>query len=87
MGEEVFKAVKITNVYWLGHIGPTIAKFLERASVPTITYETLYTYFATTVQHGGDDSEFWVVFEGESMALVLPEVNAGAIGVGYGHRI
>ena len=57
------KVVKISNPIWVGEIGPQILKFAEKINLPTITYETLYSYFTRTVQHGGDIAEFWVVFE------------------------
>ena len=61
MGEE-FKLVKINNPEWLGYLAPQIKAFLEKAYVPTVTYETLYTYFLRTIQRGGEVAEFWVVF-------------------------
>ena len=57
MGEE-FKLVKIQNPEWLGYLAPQIKTFLEKAYVPTVTYETLYTYFLRTIQRGGDVAEF-----------------------------
>jgi hypothetical protein len=68
---EELKAVKITNPMWLGNLGKFIAGFLDKVPVVGISYETLYTYFAGTVQHGGsmtpmnmrDGREFWVVFK------------------------
>ena len=64
MGEE-FKLVKITNVVWLGQLGPQIKVFYDKVGTQTITYETLFAYFSRTVQHGGDVAEFWVVFKDE----------------------
>ena len=63
--EGEFKAVKISNPNWLGSLGPQINSFYEKVQTPTITYETLYTYFLRSVQYGGERAEFWVVFKGE----------------------
>ena len=54
---------KITNPNWLGVLGPQIKSFCDKINLPTITYETLYTYFLRTVQHGGDVAQFWVVMQ------------------------
>ena len=59
--EGEFKAVKISNPNWLGSLGPQINSFYEKVQTPTITYETLYTYFLRSVQYGGERAEFWVV--------------------------
>jgi len=62
MGEEgKFQLSKITNNHWLGLLAPTIKQFQEKINIPTITYETLYTYFANGIQFGGDLSEFCVI--------------------------
>jgi len=56
------KAVKITNPIWLGEVAPKINDFIKHiVKMRGYTYETLYTYFANTVQFGGDRGEFWVV--------------------------
>ena len=60
-----FKIAQISNPNWLGTLGPQIKAFCDKASVPTVTYETLYTYFLRSVQHGGKVAEFWVVFKDE----------------------
>ena len=60
--EGEFKIAKITNPNWLGVLGPQINGFIEKAWTPTITYETLYTYFARSIQFGQNVAEFWVVF-------------------------
>jgi hypothetical protein len=56
-----FVLSKITNNHWLGLLAPTIKQFQEKINIPTITYETLFTYFAQGVQFGGDRVEFNVV--------------------------
>jgi len=62
---EEIKTVRLTNPLALGMIGPFIKSFVEKMDVPTITYETLYTYFVDSIQRGGDVTEFWVVLKGE----------------------
>lgn len=70
MGDEL-RAVKITNPFWLGKVAPFINDFLKKIHIPGVTYETLYTYLASTVQNGAvsiedgvrDRAELWVVFE------------------------
>jgi len=59
------EALRITNPNWLGVLGPQIKTFEEKISLPTITYETLFTYFSRTIQFGGDSTEFWVVMDGD----------------------
>jgi len=59
------KILQITNPNWLGVLGPQIKAFSDKISLPTITYETLYTYFLRTVQHQGDIAQFWVVMQEE----------------------
>jgi len=61
MGE--LKIVKITNPNWMGQLGPQIKTFCDKVGTPTITYETLYSYFLRSVQHGGEVAEFHVVFK------------------------
>ena len=58
-----FEIAKISNPNWLGTLGPQIKTFCDKAALPTITYETLYTYFLRTVQHGSGMAEFHVVFK------------------------
>ena len=55
------KPVQITNPVWLGYLSEGIQVLTKRINVPTITYETLYTYFLHAIQNGGGFSEFWVV--------------------------
>ena len=82
MGE--LTKLKITNPFWLGQIGPFLSEFLKKVSVPGVTYESLYTHFANTVQHGAvaldqnvrDNAELWVVFE---------ENEAGNNPIAFGH--
>ena len=59
--EGELKLTRITNPNWLGVLGPQIQVFTEKLQLPTVTYETLYTYFLRTIQHGGDNAEFWIV--------------------------
>lgn len=59
--------IQITNPNWLGYLGPHIKTFIERTNLPTMTYETLYTYFSQSVQNPAVPSEFWVVKKGEEI--------------------
>jgi hypothetical protein len=61
------KIFKIDNPNWLGMLGPQIKVFADKINLPTLTYETLYTYFLRTVQFGGGRAEFWVVSQGEEV--------------------
>lgn len=68
--EGELKLTKISNPNWMGILAPQINTFCEKVASPTITYETLYTYFLKIVQFGGDNAEFWVVFkDDEPMAF------------------
>lgn len=58
----VLKAIKINNPLWIGNIASMIQKYVDILKVPSITYETLYTYFVNITQYGGNNQEFWVVF-------------------------
>ena len=64
--EGELKIGKVTDPVWLGKLGPEIKTFAEKLNLPTITYETLFTYFANTVQFGesaGDKIQFWMVYQ------------------------
>ena len=61
------KLVNITNPNWLGIIGPQIKDFAKRVNLPTITYETLYTYFLRTIQYARGQAEFHVVMSGDDI--------------------
>jgi hypothetical protein len=63
--EPEFKIIRITNPNWLGVLAPQIKTFSDKLEIPSVTYETLYTYFLRTVQHGGEMAEFHVVFKNE----------------------
>ena len=75
MGE--LKAIKITNAWWLGKVGPFISEYLKKVPTTGVTYETLYSYIAQTVQNGDickqqgmrDRGEFWVVFDEKPIAF------------------
>jgi hypothetical protein len=56
------KLIKVKNPLFVGEIAGPIKDFNERLKIPTITYETLYSYFCNTVQYGGDHAEFWIAY-------------------------
>lgn len=57
------KAVKIESPLWLGTIALKLNGFVEKLPTEGVTYESLYTFLATVIQHGKDVSEFWCVFD------------------------
>jgi len=61
------KVVKITNPLFLGEMAPLIQSFYDHVKRTSeyegISYESIYTYLAYTVQFGGDINEFWVAFK------------------------
>jgi hypothetical protein len=86
--EGVLKIQRITNPLYLGNIAPTISKFVEKVKPVGVTYETLYTYLANSIQYGGDKSEFWVAFnEGEPVAFahwfIMPLPHTGKVCCDY----
>lgn len=56
------KLVKVKNPLFVGEIAGPIKEFNDRIKIPTITYETLYSYFVNTVQFGGERAEFWIAY-------------------------
>ena len=61
------KLQKITEPRWLGMIGPRINEYVKFLKEQHISYESLFTYLAMSIQGGRreppahDVSEFWVV--------------------------
>ena len=61
------KLQKITEPRWLGILGPKINEYTKYLKEQQITYESLFSYLAMSIQHGRrndgkpDTSEFWVV--------------------------
>ena len=66
------KLQKITEPKWLGMIGPKINEFAKFLKEQQVTYESLFSYLAMSIQHGRrsdgkpDTSEFWVVFSDDN---------------------
>ena len=65
------KTLKITNPVWLGVLGEKIAEYVKKLKYPTFTYESMYTYFAQTIQTGGDHNEFWIVQDDEGTPIAF----------------
>jgi len=65
------KAHKITNPLWLGQVANLITDFHKIIRIETIGYEQLFTYFANTVQFGGNLAEFWVVFDDDTKPVAF----------------
>jgi len=61
---EEIRIIKITNPMWIGQIAPSIQKYVEKLANPTITYESMHTYFTSQVQFGGQIAEFWIAQSG-----------------------
>lgn len=81
---EGLKLQKITNPLYLGNIAPNILAFFEKVKPVGMTYETLYSYFANSIQFGGDRSEFWVAFSEDSPVafahwMVMPLPHTGKV--------
>mgnify|MGYP006909288472 CR=1 FL=1 len=57
--QSEIKIVKVTDPRWVGYLAEPIKQYIEKINIPTITYETLYTYFVQVVQGGGDVNELW----------------------------
>lgn len=90
--EPEVKIVKITSPQWVGYLAEPIKEFCNKVNVPTIRYETLYTYFVNVVQFGGTASELWAAhFENDFAPIAfanwyvkgLPHVGAAEIGYIY----
>ncbi len=60
------KIQKITEPKWLGMIGPKISEYVKHLKEQQISYESLFSYLAMSIQHGRrndgkpDTTEFWV---------------------------
>ena len=90
--EPEIKIVKIVNPAWVGYLAEPIKDFCDRLNIPTIRYETLYTYLVQVVQSGGTVNELWAAhYEGDFKPIAfanwyvkgLPHVGAAEIGYIY----
>lgn len=90
--EQEIAVIKVTDPKWVGYLAEPIKQFCEKVSMPTIRYETLYTYFINTVQFGADKAELWVahvVNDYKPIAFAnwyvkgLPHIGAAEIGYIY----
>ena len=59
----MIKLHRITSPNWLLEIAPRIKDFHDRTKEPGKHYETLATFYANSIQFGGDTSEFTVAVE------------------------
>ena len=57
------KTYKVTNAHYLATIAPRIQQLRDKLDIPSITYEGLFTFFATSIQFGAGNSEFVIVFD------------------------
>ena len=87
--QSEIKIIKITSPAWVGYLAEPIRQFVERISIPSIRYETLYTHFVNVVQYGGAANELWVAhYENDYKPIAfanwyvkgLPHVGAAEIG-------
>lgn len=83
------KIIKITSPTWVGYLAEPIKEFCSKVKIPTIRYETLYTYFVNVVQYGGTASELWAAhYDNDYKPIAfanwyvkgLPHVGAAEIG-------
>ena len=75
-GEKELTTVRLTNnvfvkgvgyEQFLGYIAPGIQELSKKINDPTLTYETLYSYFVYSIQGGRDITEFWIVWDEEKI--------------------
>ena len=87
--ETEVKIIKVIDPRWVGYLAEPIRQFVEKVNVPTIRYETLYTYLVNTVQYGGTASELWIAHVENDYTPIawanwyikgLPHVGAAEIG-------
>jgi hypothetical protein len=87
--EPEIKIAKVTDPKWVGYLADSIKQFCDRVGMPTIRYETLYTYFVNVVQFGGRTAELWVAHYDTDYKPIafanwyvkgLPHVGAAEIG-------
>lgn len=83
------KAIRITNPHWLAQMAPFIISFVEKIGIPNLTYESMYTYLAQSIQYGGDQTEFWVIVEDETPVAFAHWVVKGLpfLGTAYGEYV
>jgi hypothetical protein len=87
--EPEIKVIKITDPRWVGYLAEPIKQYVDKTAIPTIRYETLYTYFVNVVQMGGKTNELWIAyFDGDYTPIAfanwyvvsLPHLGAAEIG-------
>ena len=84
------KILKLSDPTWVGYLADNIRDYCEKVKIPTIRYETLYTYLTQVVQYGGKQSELWIAHNGDDFKpiafanwYVKPLPNVGASEIGY----
>lgn len=90
--QSEIKIIKITNPVWVGYLAESIKEFCDKVKMPTVRYETLYTFFTNVVQFGGNTSELWVAHNDRDFKPIafaewhikgLPHIGAAEIGFIY----
>lgn len=86
------KIIKVLDPRWIGYLAEPIKQYVEKVNIPTIRYETLYTYFVNAVQMGGTTNELWIAHIADDYKPVafvnwyvkgLPHIGAAEIGHVY----
>ena len=87
--EPQIKLLQIKDPTWVGYLAGPISDYCDRVKIPSIRYETLYSYLVQTVQFGGSVNELWIAhYEGDYKPIAfcnwyvkgLPHVGAAEIG-------
>ena len=87
--ESEIKIIRIVDPRWVGYLAEPIKQYVDKVNIPTIRYETLYTYFVNAVQMGGSANELWVAhFSNDYKPIAfanwyvkgLPHIGAAEIG-------
>ena len=65
------KAIKITNPFYIQYAAPEIKKYVDKANMPGVTYESFVTFLQQVAQFGGNASELWMVlYENKPVAFM-----------------
>jgi hypothetical protein len=90
--EPEVKVIKVVDPTWVGYLAEPIRQFVDKINIPTIRYETLYTYLVNVVQFGGNASELWVAHNEGNYSPIAWAVwyikgppHVGAAEIGYIH--
>ena len=79
---------RVTNPLFLGYLAPNLKTFIEKTKPIGVTYETFYAYLGQSIQMGGQQSEFWVVYCDDKLSafahwFVMPLPHTGKVCCDY----